>query len=173
MNSRTHQFFARFFQLILVLIPAMEGTLAIMNNIQGGQNTLTNVIIPLLSMSNVQPEFMHSVRAITNPNLQVLFYYFMSCMEGTVGLLGVISLLKMLLCFNHDHSTFVQAQAWGRAACCLGVAVWGVGFFVLGGDFFLAWQNPTLSDLQTGGLNYALIMFISYVLMRAFQRSEY
>ncbi len=168
-----HRFFARCFQILLVLIPSLEGTLGVINDIEGKADTMTTIITPLLSMNNVQAQFLHSWRAITNPSLQSLAYYGMFCLEGIVGLLGIISLIKMLINFKSGQAQFVLAQAWGRAACCLGVAVWGLGFFVLGGDFFLAWQNPNISYLQSGGLYYALMMFIPYVLMKAYQQSDY
>lgn len=163
---------SRCFQLALVLIPTLEGGLGFLNDLQGSTETLQSVIAPLLSMNHVAPEFLHSWRAVNNPHLQVLFYYLLAGAEGIVGALGAIGLISMLLRFFRSHAEFVAAQAWGRASCCLGILIWGLGFFTIAGDFFLDWQNNDISYLQASGLNYALIMFIPYLLMKAFQYSK-
>lgn len=172
MLNKFNSVISRFFQLLLVLIPTLEGLLGLVNDVQDSSETLHDIIVPLLSMVNVQPAFLHSWRAINNPDLQIFFYYFLVGAEGLVGLLGLVGLIKMLSNFKLSHREFVQAQAWGRAACCLGILVWGLGFFTIAGDFFLDWQNPNISYLQAGGLYYALIMFIPYILMKAFQYSK-
>lgn len=163
---------ARLFQLGLALIPALEGVLAFVNDVQGAKDTLTTVIIPLLSMQGVQPEFMHSWRAVSSPQLQTLAYYILFSIEGLIGLLAIIGLVKMIRHFFADNIVFLHGQSWARAACMFGILVWGLSFFVIGGDFFLAWQNPNLGYLQVGGLNYALIMFMCYVLLKKYEHSQ-
>ena len=163
---------ARLFQLGLALIPALEGLLGLLNDIQGASASLQSVIVPLLSMQGVQPAFIHSWRAIHSPELQVFAYYLLAGAEGMIGILATVSILKMIKHFRDEGLYFVQAQAWARAACVLGILVWGLGFFVVGGDFFLSWQTTNLSYLQVGGLNYALMMLIPYLLLKKYEHSR-
>jgi len=163
---------ARLFQLGLALIPAFEGVLGLLNDFQGAKSTLSDVITPLLSMQTVQPEFIHSWRAIHSPELQVLAYYFLASLEGVIGLLAIIGVIGMIKNFRNDNEHFMHAQAWARAACIFGILIWGLGFFVIGGDFFLSWQSSTLGYFQGGGLNYALMMFIPYMLLKKYEHSR-
>jgi predicted small integral membrane protein len=162
----------RLFQIGLALIPAAEGLMGFLNDIRGREDTLKTVIMPLLSMQGVQPEFQHSWRAIQSPELQTFAYYLILSAEGLVGILGVIGLLKMLRHLFSENRIFLLGQTWARAACVLGILVWGLAFFVFAGDFFLAWQTPTLGYLQAGGLNYALIMLIAYVFLKLHEHSS-
>lgn len=170
----TQTMVARLFQLGLALIPAFEGLLAVVNDIEGAKSTLQSVIIPLFSMQTVQPEFIDSWRAIHASGLQIFAYFFLVGFEGLVGVFAIIGLIKMLKNFTHDHIVFIQAQTWVRAACMLGILIWGFGFFVMGSDFFLAWQSSAaaLGGFQTGGLDYALMMFIPYLLFKHFEYSR-
>lgn len=160
-------------QLILVLIPCLTGLLGLLNDIEGASSALSSTITPLLSMQNVEPEFLHSWRAIHAPLFQKIVYVLMFSAEGVVGLLSAIGLFRMLSYFNAGHEEFIAAQAWARVACLLGFIIWGLGFFVIGGDFFLSWQNNSLSFLQQGGLNYALMMVICYFLMKNFAITKF
>ncbi len=163
---------ARLFQLGLALIPAFEGLLGLLNNIKGAKSTLTTVIVPLLSMQSVLPEFANSWRAIHNPELQKFAYYFLASIEGLIGILAVIGFIGMFKNLYRDDVHFIYAQAWVRAACILGILFWGLGFFVIGGDFFLSWQSPDLNYFQAGGLNYVLMMFIPYMLLKKYEHSR-
>lgn len=163
---------ARLFQLCLALIPAFEGILGLLNDYEGAQSTLSSVIVPLLSMQTVQPEFIHSWRAVHSSGLQEFAYYFLASLEGVIGLLAIIGIIGMIRNFRNDHVRFMLAQAWVRAACILGILIWGFGFFVIGGDYFLSWQSTTLGYFQSGGLNYALMMFIPYMLLKKYEHSS-
>ena len=163
---------ARLFQLGLALIPAFEGVLGLLNDFEGAQSTLSGVIVPLLSMQTVQPEFIHSWRAIHSSGLQEFAYYFLASLEGVIGLLAIIGIIGMIKNFRGDNEHFMYAQAWVRAACVFGMLIWGLGFFVVGGDFFLSWQSSTLGYFQAGGLNYALMMFIPYMLLKKYEHSR-
>ncbi|MES2204866.1 MAG: DUF2165 family protein [Pseudomonadota bacterium] len=163
---------ARLFQIGLALIPAFEGILGLLNDLEGAKSTLASVIVPLLSMQTVQPEFVHSWRGIHNPALQEMAYYFLASLEGVIGLLAIISIVGMIKNFRQDDVHFLHSQAWARGACMFGILIWGFGFFVIGGDFFLAWQSSSLGYFQGGGLNYALMMFIPYTLLKKYEHSR-
>ncbi len=167
-----HSYITRLFQLALALVPAFTGLFAVMNNLEDAKSTISLVIDPLLSMNNVRPEFIHSWRAIHSPSLLSVAYFGMTSAECMVGILALIGIIKMLWAFSADHQSFSQAVAWVRAACVWGVLVWGLGFYTMGGDFFLAWQNPNLSSLQTDGLNYVLMMAVPYVFFKLHESSD-
>jgi predicted small integral membrane protein len=163
---------SRFLQIAVALIPACTGIFNLLNNIQGKKSTLANVIAPLLSMKNVYPEFMHSWRAIDSGAIQSLAFYFLASCEALVGLLAIIGIVKMLTGLNSDDIEFGQRQAWVRAACAWGLLVWGLGFYVFAGDFFLAWQSPSLGGLQAGGLNYMLMMAVPYFFLKMHEKTS-
>ena len=164
---------SRLFQLALSLIPAFTGIFAFLNNIVGsGTPLITEVIKPLLSMTVTNPEYAHSWRAIHSETLAKVAYFIMLSGETIVGVLAIVGIVKMLMGFTLNNYQFACRQAWVRAACVWGFLVWGLGFYTIGGDFFLAWQNPNLSSLQSGGLNYVLMMAVPYFFLKMHEMSS-
>ncbi len=167
-----HVIISRLFQIGLALIPAFTGIFALLNNIQGMNDTLTHVLQPLFAMQNVSPEFLHSWRAIHSEGIVKGAYFFMMSGETLVGILAIISIIKMVIGFRESHHEFNRDQAWARAACVLGFLVWGLGFYTIAGDYFLAWQTQNLADLQSSGLHYVLMMAIPYFFLKMHEVSS-
>ncbi len=55
--------------IILALIPASLGILAMINNLSQFNPTMHNVIIPMLSMSDVTNTYARAMRAINHPTI--------------------------------------------------------------------------------------------------------
>jgi predicted small integral membrane protein len=72
----------------------------------------------------------------------------------------------MLKNINKPVAEFEKAKRWVYLACGWGIIIWGLGFFEIGGDWFLSWQNNNLGSFQQGGLNYALEVFIAFGYLR-------
>ncbi|MEO0998556.1 MAG: DUF2165 family protein [Pseudomonadota bacterium] len=60
---------------------------------------------------------------------------------------------------------FQRGMRTVKTACMLGFFVYGFLFFTVGGDWFLAWQNPDLIGLQKDAVNYGLMVVLTYVLL--------
>ena len=160
----------RLFQLLLALIPFFLGALGFVNSLRMKEHTLNSVIKPMLTMQERGLEF--SLRAIHSDVAAQLLFYGMSFAEGLAGLLALWGIVRMLRSFCRDHDEFCRAHAWARAACVWGFLVWGLGFYTLAGDYFLSWQVTTLGMLQSKGFDYAIIMAVTYLLLKAHERSE-
>ena len=97
------------------------------------------------------------------------FYTLMFLGEFLVGVLAIIGVILMLKNIHKDHEHFEKAKRWVYLACGWGIVVWGLGFFEIGGDWFLAWQNNNLGSFQQGSLMYVIeiaVVFIYLKLMR-------
>ena len=47
---------------------------------------------------------------------------------------------------------FARGKAWMILACLFAVLIWGVGFMVVAGDWFLAWEAPKDPLTQLGAM---------------------
>jgi predicted small integral membrane protein len=148
--------------IFLALIPMSIGILAMMNNISGFNDTMKNIIIPMLSMSHVNDNTARTLRAIHHPSLIYSAYFIVMLLEFLVGVLSTIGVFKMLRHLSQLDKVFHKASIWVEYACLLGIIVWGFIFFCIGGDYFLSWHNPDLQTLQSGALMYVTLLAIIY-----------
>jgi predicted small integral membrane protein len=128
----------------------------------------------MLTMKGVTaPEYINSWRAIHSETLISLSFYTIISAECLVGLLAIIGIVLMLKNFFGCNEVFYKQQAWARAACALGVLVWGVGFYALGGDFFLSWKTalPAVQGVQVCGLNNLLLLAVAYLFLKINEKS--
>ena len=155
----------RLIQLGVAFIPACLGFTSIMNNTSGFNDTLKMVIKPLLTMDGTYGNPAQIWRALPAGWVETL-YVFAIAGETLVGVLAIIGVLLMLRhIFSIDN--FNRSKEWVYLACGLGIIVWGLGFFTIGGEWFLAWQNKNLASFQTSAALYVLIMIAVFIYLRA------
>ena len=76
-------------------------------------------------------------------------------LETLAGVFGLIAILVMLANIRTSAEDFARGKAWMILACLFAILVWGVGFMVIAGDWFLSWQAPK-DATQLGAMVYFL-----------------
>ena len=160
----TYQTTVRCSIIVMALFPTLWGILAFMNNTSGFAKTAQYAVAPMLAMTDTYGNPAQTWRAIDVPLAGEVGLVLITLFETLAGLFGLWSIVRMLKCINAPFHDFQQAKSPLIIACTLAVLVWGIGFSVIAGDYFLAWQSATSLDTQLGGLIYALPCFLTLLL---------
>ncbi|MBV2144578.1 DUF2165 domain-containing protein [Falsochrobactrum sp. TDYN1] len=156
----------RFACIIMALFPALWGLFSFLNNTADFTDTAQNAVAPLLSMTDTYGNPALTWRAVTASWAPYLGLGAITTIETLAGILATAGILKMLSSFRKDYSEFARGKAWAMLGALCAIAVWGIGFMVVGGDWFMAWQakeNPL--NTQLGALLYALPCMMALVVM--------
>ncbi len=143
--------------VVMALFPAFWGLLGDLNNVTDFSGAATNTVAPMLAMTNTYGNPLQTWRAITAPGAGVVGLILIMAAETAAGLLGAISIVVMLANIRGSAADFARGKAWMILSCLFAVLIWGVGFMVVAGDWFLAWQakQDPLST-QLGAMIYFL-----------------
>jgi predicted small integral membrane protein len=160
-SNNKFRFILRLDQIGVALIPAVIGILALLNDATGFTGTVASMVKPLITMAGNSSN--QEWRALPG-SLASIAYIFMFLGEFLMGVLATIGIILMSKNINRSPEKFEQSKCWVYIACGWGIIVWGLGFFEIGGDWFLSWMssNSALGGFQQGGLNYALMIFICF-----------
>lgn len=156
------RFVLRLDQLAVTLIPIVIGFLALLNDTTMSKSTIKAMVFPLITMQGQVTQTWRALPASWVPSL----YFLMVSGEFLVGLLALIGFMSMLKNINKDAAVFEASKRWIYLACGWGLCVWGLGFFELGGDWFLAWQNNSLSSFQSGTLMYVIEVAVTFIYLK-------
>jgi predicted small integral membrane protein len=143
--------------IVMALFPALWGLLGDLNNVADFSGTAENAVKPLIAMTNTYSNPWQTWRAITAPWAPPVALACIMTVETAAGILGAVSVVVMLANLRASAAAFAKGKAWMILACLCAVLVWGVGFMVVAGDWFLAWQaakDPL--GLQLGAMIYFL-----------------
>ena len=143
--------------IVMALFPALWGLLGDLNNFADFSGTATNAVKPLIAMTNTYGNPLQTWRAITAPWAAPVGLIVIMAVETAAGVLGAVSVVVMLANLRASAAAFAKGKAWMIFACLCAVLVWGVGFMVVAGDWFLAWQaksDPLATQL--GAMIYFL-----------------
>ncbi len=149
----------------IALIPALMGVLAFLNNLSGWDETVERMVHPMLSMEGTFGNPGQTWRAVESTAFANLVYVVVFTLEGLFGLLAASGIVAMFRGFLQPEGRFPEGLRIVKTACMLAVFVYGLVFFTIGGDWFLAWQNPDLDGLQTDAVNYGIVIAIVYVIL--------
>ncbi len=155
-------FILRLDQIGVALIPLVIGVLAFVNDITSFSSSVKSVVTPLVTMPGDVSQHWRALPASVAP----LAYTMMFLGEFLVGILALIGIIIMLKNINKDHNFFEAGKRWIYLACGWGIIVWGLGFFEIGGDWFLAWENDSLASFQQGSLMYVLEIAIAFIYLK-------
>ena len=162
-KSDKFSFILRLDQIGVALIPAVIGILALINDITNFTNTVNSVVEPLITMqNNTSSQHWRALPA----SMTDFAYTIMFLGEFLVGIFAVIGVILMLKNINKSVEHFESAKRWIYIACGWGIIIWGLGFFEIGGDWFLAWGNSNLATFQEGSLTYVLEVFVCFVYLK-------
>lgn len=162
MNERT---VSRLACIVMALFPAMWGIFSLMNNLADFDGTAANAVAPLLSMQDTYHVPGMMWRAITQPHAPFIGLACITAMETLAGIFACVGILRMLKNLTGPYPWFVAGKTWAMLGACCAVLVWGVGFMVVAGDWFMAWQakeNPL--STQLGALLYAAPSMLALVI---------
>lgn len=160
-NKKT-SFITRLDQIGVALIPVFIGFLALINDITGLHATVNSVVKPLVTMQGNTTQAWRALPA----SIATFVYILMFLGEFLVGVLAVISVFLMLKNIRKDSASFENAKRFIYIACGWGIIVWGLGFFEIGGDWFLAWQNTNLASFQQESLMYVLELTVTFIYLK-------
>lgn len=152
----------RLIQVAVACIPLTIGLLALLNNTTNFSTTVDSVIKPLISM---QGDTANAWRALPE-SLSPYLFIIMFLSESLVGFLALIGVFNMLTRLRDDARSFNRAKGFVYAACGWGIFVWGLCFFELGGDWFLAWENSKLADFQSGAVMYVQVLLAVFLYLK-------
>ncbi|WP_182419906.1 DUF2165 family protein [Bartonella sp. HY038] len=160
----------RFVLIAFALFPTLWGILGLLNNASGFASTAEFAIKPMFAMSDTYGNPAQTWRAISWGLAPILALILITTVETLAGILGLIGLLKLIKNFNAPYEKLQSGKSFVVLGATLAVLVWGVGFMVIAGDWYLAWQAKTNPlNTQIGGMIYALpnmITIIIYMLHR-------
>ncbi len=149
----------RFALIVMALLPLGMGLFNILNNTSGFAGTAEYAIKPLITMSDTYGNPAQTWRAITIAGFEKVALIFITTFEGIIGLLALIAFVKMLLSFSAPYEKFAKGKAALMLSCTLAILLWGFGFLVVGGDWFLSWQAKTGLLIQQSAMLYVIPCF--------------
>ncbi|MEL5428866.1 DUF2165 family protein [Serratia nevei] len=157
---------SRWVCLIMSLFPALWGLFSFMNNVTDFTDTAHNAVAPLLSMQDTYHVPGQMWRAIDIPWAPWVGMALITTMETLAGVFATVGVLMMVKHFGSAYVDFAKGKAWAMLGASCAVLVWGIGFMVVAGDWFMAWQakeNPLAT--QMGAMMYTLPCALTLVIL--------
>lgn len=100
----------------------------------------------VLSMDTIFPNSTLKWRAITDPNLQTAGYWGIIGWEALTALVLWIGVIRPLAALSGPG--FGRAKGIAAAGLTMGFLLFGLGFVVVGGEWFAMWQSETWNGQQ-------------------------
>lgn len=88
-------------------------------------------------------------RAITEPWVWTVGYLGIIVAEAAFAALGLIGGVMLLLRRDADLARYDRTRLWGYTAYAVGLAIWFIGFIVIGSEWFAMWQSSTWNGKDT------------------------
>jgi predicted small integral membrane protein len=148
-------------------IGALTG-LACLNNLMD-YNSNFALVQHVLSMDTTFPEGTLRWRAITSPALHHAAYWLIIATEGVAGALCLAGVYKMLVARNAGADVFNESKnvaLWGLG---IALALYLVGFVVIGAEWFVMWQSQRWDGRQPA---FRILMCISVVILIVLQEDK-
>lgn len=152
--------------VVFALFPALWGLFGFMNNTVSFTETARNAVEPLLSMRDTYNISGQAWRAINSEWLAFVGLGLITVLEATAGFISCIGIVIMLRNFTGEYNAFAKGKAWAILGAISAILVWGLGFMVIAGDWFMAWQaqNSPLST-QLGAMIYMLPCALAVIVL--------
>lgn len=136
--------------IVMALFPALWGIFSFLNNTADFSGTAQSAVAPLLSMEdtyNVPGQMWRAIHFASAPSVGLTVITSFETLAGIFGLTGVLMMLANLC---KPYSAFSRGKTWAILGATFAILVWGIGFMVVAGDWFMAWQaknNPLATQL--------------------------
>jgi predicted small integral membrane protein len=143
--------------IVMALFPTLWGFLGLLNDATDFNDTVVNAVQPMIAMTDTYGNPLQQARAITAPWAATVGLIGIMSVETLAGIFGLVGLVVMLINIGRSSEDFAKGKAWMMLGCLFAVLVWGVGFMVIAGDYFLAWEAKTDPlNTQLGSMVYFL-----------------
>ncbi|AQT63436.1 hypothetical protein B0W01_05235 [Serratia marcescens] len=141
--------------IVLSLFPALWGLFSLLNNTADFAGTARNAVGPLLAMQDTYQTPGLMWRAISADWACMLGLAVITTLETLAGLFAAAGVVLMIGRLKGPYADFAKGKAWAMLGAICAIAVWGVGFMVVAGDWFMAWQaKKDPLAVQLGALIY-------------------
>lgn len=118
----------------------------------------------VLAMDTIFPDSTLTWRAVTAPWAQALAYWLIIAWELATGLLLALASLRLLV-GRREAARFNAARPLALAGLTLGILLYGLGFIVIGGEWFAMWQSPTWNGQDSAARFLILIGLVFLALL--------
>ncbi|WP_454889289.1 DUF2165 family protein [Serratia quinivorans] len=141
--------------IVLSLFPALWGIFSLLNNTADFYGTAQHAVAPLLAMQDTYQVPGLMWRAISVEWAGQVGLATITLLESVAGIAAAFGVVLMLKHLGHSYAAFARGKAWAMLGALCAIVVWGLGFMVVAGDWFMAWQakeNPLA--VQLGAMLY-------------------
>lgn len=149
----------RLTKVVIALMPAFLGLFALLNNLSDYKGTLDHVLVPIMCMKDTFGNPAQTWRSLCSVPLMHTVFIAVIMIETIICAVGFWGVYRMASTVRATSAAFRDSCRLTSLACLLGILVWGLGFFVIIGDWFLVWQGD-FKPFRTDGLTYSAIMII-------------
>lgn len=169
MNIKT----VRFVKVVIIAMVALFATFVALGNLMDYDSNY-QFVKHVLSMDSTFEGNALMWRAVTSDTLITIAYWSIILAELAVAVFAWISTFKMASALKKTEAQFTSAKKWGYYAFLLGLALWFVGFVVIGSEWFAMWQSEIWNGKQTAmDISEVLLgMLIVYLLPEKFTSSK-
>jgi predicted small integral membrane protein len=119
----------------------------------------------IMSLDTVKPSNGAVGRAITDLNVMTAVYIASILAQALAGLCFATAALAMLRRLRGPVGKFVMAKRWLPLGAVFGLLVWFLGWMVVGGQYFAAWQmglwDPQDSAFRLYMTMMGVLIFVS------------
>ncbi len=102
----------------------------------------------VLAMDTILPDSTLKWRAITDEAIAAVAYWLIIAWEIVIAAVLVFASGWLLLACR-DEQRFERAKPVAVAGLTLGLLLYGLGFTIIGGEWFMMWQSKTWNSLDS------------------------
>jgi predicted small integral membrane protein len=99
-------------------------------------------------------------RAIDDPRVWALGYWFIIAAEALTGALFAVASWRMAAALRASAAAFNAAKTVVHLAAAVGFLLWFLGFMAVGGEWFLMWQSETWNGQEPAFRFYVTILLV-------------
>lgn len=119
----------------------------------------------VLAMDTILPGSTLHWRAVNNPTLQAIAFGTIIAYELATGLVLAVATLR-LAAASGDAGRFRAAKPLASIGLMMGLVLYGLGFTVVGGEWFAMWQSHEWNGLDSDNRFVTLTGIVLIVLMQ-------
>ncbi|HWB50956.1 MAG TPA: DUF2165 domain-containing protein [Stellaceae bacterium] len=136
----------RLCKTVLVATVALFFILVALGNITD-YGTNGEFVRHVLAMDTIFPNSPLASRAITNPGVVALVYRLIIAWEAAAAVVLVVAAAR-LAAASGDGAIFVAMKPLAVLGLTMGLLLYGLGFIVVGGEWFAMWQSASWNGVE-------------------------